>query len=84
LIALTRQHGAKLFELRSATSLARLLRGQGKRAEAPDLLGPIYQWFREGFDTLDLKEAKALLDETDISCGVVLTRLIVIEDGPDE
>ena len=57
------RQGAKLFELRSATSLARLWRDQGKRAEARDLLGPIYNWFTEGFDAPDLKEAKALLDE---------------------
>jgi hypothetical protein len=45
------------------TSLARLWRDQGKRTEARDLLTPIYGWFTEGFDTLDLKQAKALLDE---------------------
>jgi predicted ATPase len=44
-------------------SLARLWLDQGKRAEARDLLAPVYGWFTEGFDTLDLKEAKALLDE---------------------
>ena len=44
-------------------SMARLWRDQGKRAEARELLGPVYGWFTEGFDTLDLKEAKALLDE---------------------
>jgi predicted ATPase len=55
--------GAKLFELRAATSLARLWRDQGKLIEARDLLAPIYGWFTEGFDTLDLKQAKALLDE---------------------
>ena len=58
----TRQ-SAKLYELRAATSLARLWRDQGKRNEARDLLAPIYGWFTEGFDTPDLKEAKALLDE---------------------
>jgi predicted ATPase len=52
-----------LFKFRSATSRARLLRDQGKRAEARDLLDPIYQWFREGIDTLDLQEAKTLLDD---------------------
>jgi hypothetical protein len=50
-------------ELRAATSLARLWRDQGKRTEARELLSPIYGWFTEGFDTPDLKEAKALLDE---------------------
>jgi predicted ATPase len=53
---------AKGWELRAATSLARLLRDQGKRDEARDLLAPVYGWFTEGFDTRDLKEAKALLD----------------------
>jgi predicted ATPase len=54
---------AKLWELRAAASLARRRRDQGRRAEARDLLAPIYGWFTEGFDTADLKEAKALLDE---------------------
>ena len=54
---------AKSLELRAATSLARLWQGQGKNDEARELLGPIYEWFTEGFDTADLKEAKALLDE---------------------
>ena len=53
---------AKSLELRAATSLARLWRDQGKRAEARDLLAPVYGWFTEGFETLDLKEAKALLE----------------------
>ena len=54
---------AKLWELRAAVSLARLRRDQGLRAEARDLLAPVYGWFTEGFDTPDLKQAKALLDE---------------------
>jgi len=54
---------AKLSQLRASTSLARLWRDQGKRTEAHDLFAPVYGWFTEGFDTLDLKEAKALLDE---------------------
>ncbi len=54
---------ARMWELRASTSLARLWRDQGKRTEARDLLAPIYGWFTEGFDTPDLKEAKALLDE---------------------
>jgi len=54
---------AKTLELRAATSLARLWRDQGKLQQARELLGPVYGWFTEGFDTLDLKDAKALLDE---------------------
>jgi len=54
---------AKSWELRAAMSLARLWRDQGKRDEARDLLAPIYGWFTEGFETMDLKDAKALLDE---------------------
>jgi predicted ATPase len=57
------EQGAKLWELRAATSLARLRRDQGRHAEARDLLAPIYDWFTEGFGTPDLKEAKALLGE---------------------
>jgi predicted ATPase len=54
---------AKSLELRAATSLARLWCDRGKRAQARDLLAPVYGWFTEGFDTADLKDAKALLDE---------------------
>ncbi|WP_247323609.1 adenylate/guanylate cyclase domain-containing protein [Bradyrhizobium sp. 141] len=54
---------AKCLELRAATSLARIWRDRGKRRESRDLLAPIYGWFTEGFDTLDLKQAKSLLDE---------------------
>ena len=61
-LAVGRAQQAKSWELRAATSLARLWRDQGKRAEAHDLLAPVYGWFTEGFDTLDLKEAKVLLD----------------------
>ena len=60
--AVARGQQAKSWELRAATSLARLWRDQGKRDEARGLLAPVYGWFTEGFDTLDLKEAKALLD----------------------
>ncbi len=62
-IAVARGQDAKMFELRAAMSLARLWGDQGRRGEAHDLLAPIYDWFTEGFDTLDLKEAKAVLDE---------------------
>jgi predicted ATPase len=62
-IAIAQQQNAKLWELRAATSLARLWRDQGKRTEARDLLAPIYGWFTEGFDTPVLKEARALLDD---------------------
>jgi predicted ATPase len=62
-IAIARAQKAKSWELRTATSLARLWRDHGKRQQARDLLAPIYGWFTEGFDTADLKEAKALLDE---------------------
>ncbi len=62
-LAIARAQQAKSWELRAATSLARLWRDQGKRQQARELLAPIYGWFSEGFDTRDLKEAKALLDE---------------------
>jgi predicted ATPase len=62
-LAVARQQQAKSWELRAAMSLARLWRDQGKRDDAHDLLAPIYGWFIEGFDTFDLKEARALLDE---------------------
>ena len=62
-LAIAREYGARSPELRVATSLARLWQQQGKRAEARDLLGPVYAWFTEGFETRDLKEAKALLAE---------------------
>ena len=62
-LAVARQQQAKSWELRAATSLARLWRDQGKRDKAGNILAPIYGWFTEGFDTLDSKEARALLDE---------------------
>ena len=61
-----RSQEAKSWELRAATSLARLWRDQGKPAAARELLAPVYSWFTEGFDTADLKEAKALLDELNL------------------
>jgi predicted ATPase len=62
-LAVARAQQAKSWELRAAMSMARLWRDQGKREEARELLAPVYGWFTEGFDTLDLKEAKVLLDE---------------------
>jgi predicted ATPase len=62
-IDIAQRQQAKSLELRAATSLARLWGDQGRRAEARALLAPVYGWFTEGFDTADLKEAKALVDE---------------------
>jgi predicted ATPase len=62
-LAIAREQGTRGYELRTAASLARLRRDQSRRAEAHDLLAPVYGWFSEGFDTPDLQEAKALLDE---------------------
>ena len=62
-IHIARAQQAKSLELRAARDLARLWGEQGRRAEARDLLAPVYGWFTEGFDTADLKDAKALLDE---------------------
>ena len=62
-ITIAREQQARSFELRAAMSLARLWRDQGKPHQAGELLAPVYGWFTEGFDTPDLKEAKALLEE---------------------
>jgi predicted ATPase len=62
-LAVSRQQQAKSWELRAAMSMARLWRDQGKVQQARELLAPVYEWFTEGFDTHDLKEAKALLEE---------------------
>jgi hypothetical protein len=62
-IAIATEQGAKSFELRATTSLARLLRDTARRDEARTMLTPVYGWFTEGFETADLKDAKALLDE---------------------
>jgi len=64
-LAISREQGTRGYELRAATSLARLHRDQGRYGEARDLLAPVYGWFTEGFDTPDLKEAKAVLDALD-------------------
>ena len=62
-IEIARRQSAKSWELRATMSLARLLAKQGRRDEARTMLAEIYGWFTEGFDTADLKDAKALLDE---------------------
>ena len=61
-LAIARNQQAKSFELRAATSMARLWQQQGKHQEAHDLLAPVYHWFTEGFDTADLQAARALLE----------------------
>jgi predicted ATPase len=62
-LTIAREQEAKSWELRAATSMARLWRDQGKPQQARELLAPVYGWFTEGFNTRDLEEAKALLDE---------------------
>jgi predicted ATPase len=62
-LSIAQEQEAKLWELRAAASLARFRHDQGRHTEARDLLAPVYGWFTEGFDTPDLKDAKALLDE---------------------
>jgi predicted ATPase len=62
-LAVARRQQARSWELRAATSMARLLRDQGKPRRGRELLAPVYGWFTEGFDTRDLKEAKVLLEE---------------------
>ncbi|HEX3522371.1 MAG TPA: hypothetical protein VHT52_09820, partial [Stellaceae bacterium] len=62
-LSIAREQGTRGFELRAAVSLARLLQDQERCTEARELLAPVYGWFTEGFNTYDLKEAKALLDE---------------------
>jgi predicted ATPase len=71
-LRIARQQRAKLWELRAAISLAQLWRDQDKRGDARNLLGPVYGWFTEGFDTPVLKEAKALLDELAAERGAEL------------
>ena len=65
-LAVARQQKAKSWELRAAMSMAKLLREQGQRDRARDLLAPVYGWFTQGFDTLDLRDAKALLDDLNV------------------
>ena len=62
-IMVAREQEAKSWELRATMSLARLLASQGRRDDARAMLSEIYNWFAEGFDTADLKDAKALLDQ---------------------
>jgi predicted ATPase len=62
-LAVANRQSARTFELRAAMSMAQLWRDQGRRDEARELLAPVYSWFTEGFDTSDLKQAKALLNE---------------------
>ena len=62
-LSIAREQQAKSWELRAAMSLAELWAGQGERQKANDLLAPIHDWFTEGFDTPDLKDARALLDK---------------------
>ena len=62
-IAIAQKQSAKSWELRAATSLARLWQSQNRCQDAYDLLAPVYGWFTEGFDTPDLRDAKGLLDE---------------------
>ena len=61
-LTVAREQQAKSWELRAAMSMARFWRDQGKQQQARELLAPVYGWFTEGFDTVDLREAKALLD----------------------
>jgi predicted ATPase len=79
-LRIAQEQEAKLWELRAAVSLARLRRGQGREAEARELLAPVYGWFTEGFDTPDLKEAKALLDELDQSSTLRALRGAVVAE----
>jgi predicted ATPase len=62
-LSVARHQQTKSWELRAAMSMARLWRSQGKPQQARELLAPVYDWFTEGFDTLDLRQAKALLEE---------------------
>jgi predicted ATPase len=79
-IDVARRQGARLFELRTTVSVARLLRDTNRRDEARAMLAEIYGWFTEGFDTADLRDAKALLDELSVkSRDSRSTRRIVLD-----
>jgi predicted ATPase len=78
-LSIAEDQEAKLWELRAAMSLARLRRDQGRRAEPRDVLAPVYGWFTEGFDTPDLKDGKALLDEFQAPNG---RSGVVVQCGP--
>jgi predicted ATPase len=80
-LAIARRQQAKSWELRAATSYARLMHEQGRAREACDLLEPVYAWFTEGFDTKDLREAKALLNELGARDGPA-EDAAAIADGP--
>ena len=80
-LAVARQQHAKSWELRAAMSMARLWRDQGKPQQARELLAPVYAWFTEGFDTLDLKEAKALLEELASSVGTAWSQDSALAQG---
>ena len=80
-LAIARQQQAKSWELRTATSYARLMREQGRVREARDLLAPVYGWFTEGFATKDLREAKALLDELGERAPSLTTRAAAAASG---
>ena len=71
-----RRQGARLLELSTATTFARVLAGKDECYSAADLLAPVYGWLSEGFDTADLKEAKALLDEQAAELCSALRRLV--------
>jgi predicted ATPase len=79
-LSIAREQEAKLWELRAAVSLARLRRDQGREAEARELLAPVYGWFTEGFDTQDLKEAKALLDGLNRSSAPTRLRGVMLAE----
>ena len=80
-LGVARAQEAKWWELRATTSLARLLASQGRRDEARRMLAEIYNWFTEGFDTADLKDAKALLDELERIAACVLISCQALLDG---